>query len=175
MFAEDKAANDHAKPDGKEAAAGAKETGGDLPEWVYIENKISTLDSQVKSKKASIEKLVEEKNNLKSTDPKVKEIIKQIVSIHKEVSKDIEEYEKQKALLRYRYPEKGAAAKRKYQQIELKSVDEIEQDQTVDGRLSKAVKKMRQQYGNDESVEEQKKKIKKEKISEAESVIIIQK
>jgi hypothetical protein len=151
------------------------EKSGDLPEWVFIENRLTTLESQIKSKKANIEKLIEEKDHLKSTDPKVKTLIKEIISLHKEVSKDIEEYEKQKTILKYRFPEKGAAAKRKYQKIELKSIDEIEAYQGVDGKLTKSVKKMRSQYGASETEEEKTKKLKKKKLDEPEGAIVIQK
>lgn len=139
-------ANEEGGHGGSEGGGHGEPPAGNLPEWVYIENRLAALESSIKSKQTTLEKLIEEKNHLDPSSHKVKEVIKEIVSINKDINSDIEDYEKQKTILRYRFPERGADAKRKYKQIESKSVEELEADQGIDSRLTKAMKKMRTQY-----------------------------
>jgi hypothetical protein len=122
-----------------------------------LQSKVQALQAKVKSKEESINKLIEEKNRTKDPD-KVAEIIKQMVSEHKEMSKMIEEYEQNRSLLRYRYPEKGFSGGRSYERMEVKPLDQMENQMSVEAKLNRNLKTLRSQYGEPVEAQNQKKK-----------------
>ncbi len=136
---------------GHEAAAAPKAT---LPPWVEVESRISALEAKVKTKENNITKLIEEKNHLDTKSPKMREVIEEISKEHKEMRKAAEDLEKEKTILRYRYPERSANPKRKYEKVEVKSVQEMEANMGLDGRLQRTLNRTRQQYGADPAKKE---------------------
>ncbi len=130
---------------GAEAKAEKVEKGNPTP-WLEIESKIQELSGKIKSKQTNISHLFEEKNHLSNKSPQVKEIIQEIVKEHNEMRTLIEQYDKQINMLKYRFPERNAKSARKYDRIEIKSVDEMEQAIGVDSKLSRNIRKMRSQY-----------------------------
>lgn len=167
------------KEEGGQAAEPVKES---VKPWVPIEAKIQELSSRIRSKKESLEKLLEEKNHLPANSPHVKETLKQILKEHAELKQAAEDYQKNVNQLNYRFPERNAKAKRSYDRIEVKSIDEMEQAMGVDGKLSRNVKKMRSQYHGDKQTEDthnekslEPKKENKPKSIEDDSAIIINK
>ena len=138
------------KAEGKETAKeGGKEGESALAPWVDVENKIQELSAKVKSKESNIEKLLEEKNHLDNDSPELKTAMKEVLKEHAEMRKLAEEYDRNVSLLKYRFPERNAKAGRKYDRIEVKSVDEIEQAMSVDGKLNRNMKRMRSQFKPD--------------------------
>lgn len=107
--------------------------------------KVSALETKVHSAEAEIEKLIEEKQHTK--DPKrAQEIIAQMVKLHHEMEKNAKEYDQQRSLLKYRYPEKAGAEKREYERLEVKSLDEMEDAMSLSSSVNKTLKKVRRQY-----------------------------
>lgn len=80
--------------------------------------------------------------------PNVKPLIQEIVKEHKEMQKMIEDYDKKRSTLRYRYPERGLKIERIYKKIEAKSLADVEAAVGVDGKLNRNLHRMRSQYGS---------------------------
>jgi chromosome segregation ATPase len=137
----------------KAEGSGKKEEGGEKKEgaedsmpWLAIEAKIQELSAKIESKKESINKLLEEKEKLKDGSSELKEKIQQLVSEHKALEKMADDYASQINLLKYRYPERHAKRDRKYDRVEVKSIDEMEQALGVDGKLNRNMARMRNTY-----------------------------
>lgn len=160
----------------------AAEVKTSLPDWVPVETKIQELHSKIKSKEATVLKLIEDKNQLPNKSPKLKAIVDEIVKEHKELQNLIVDYKKNLNILKYRFPERNAKAERKYDRIEEKSLDEMELAIGIDGKLNRNLKKMRTQFQSEThkkatqqtaTIEAPVKKNKKEKsIDEADAVIL---
>ena len=163
-----------AEASGEGHEAGAKKV-EEAPGWLEIEAQISSLEAKVQSKTRAIESLIEEKNHLKAGDSSLSEVVKQLGQEDRERRKLAEELEKQKTILAFRFPERGAAKNRKYQKVEIKSISEIEANMGVDGRLNRSVKRMRSQYGAEEPRQKSGKQTEKPKSPEPEGTIILQK
>ena len=114
--------------------------------WIEIENKIVELSSKVKSKESNITKLLEEKDHLPANSPEIKTLLNSIVKEHAEMRTLAEEYQRNLSILKYRFPERNAKAERKYERIEVKSIEEMEQAVGVDGKLNRNLKRMRAQF-----------------------------
>lgn len=110
-----------------------------------IQARVAALEAKVRSGETEIGKLIAEKQH--TNDPeKVSEIIRQMISVHKEIERNAKEYDQQRALLRYRYPDKGITEKREYERIEVKSLEEMEHQLSLSSSLERTLKKVRSQY-----------------------------
>jgi len=119
-----------------------------LAPWVEIESKIQEYSARIKSKQESLQKLLEEKNHLPNNSPQLRENLSEMLKEHAELKHLVEEYEKNVNLLYYRYPERHVKSTRKYDHIEVHSIDEMEKAMGVDGKLSRNLKVMKTQYKN---------------------------
>lgn len=147
VLAQEKA--DSGKEESKTEKAEPKEAGNlrsSLAPWVELENKVQELNSKIKSKQNNINTLIEEKNHLANNSSELKNHIKQIVKEHKELQKLVDDYEKNKNILKYRFPERNAKDNRKYDRIVVQSIEEMEQALGVDGKLNRNLKRMRTHF-----------------------------
>jgi hypothetical protein len=69
-----------------------------------------------------------------------------MVSEHKTLQKNIEDYDQARSYLQYRFPEKGLKGERQYERIELKSLVEMESEMGLDSRIKRTLRKVRNQY-----------------------------
>jgi hypothetical protein len=83
---------------------------------------------------------------LSENSPRLKPLADELVQAHKELMKLNEQFEQQRNILKYRYPERAAQG-RMTDKVEVKSLREMETELTLDQRLERNVKKMRSQYG----------------------------
>lgn len=120
-----------------------------LNEANELQAKVQALQAKVKSKEESIHKLIEEKEETKDPD-KVKEIISQMVSEHKELTSLAHEYEQQRSLLRYRYPEKSFKGARTYERLEVKPLEQMENQMSIEAKLKRNMKTVHSQFGEAE-------------------------
>lgn len=133
------------KKEGDAPAAPVQERRTTEASYNEVLAKVSALEAKVHSAEAEIEKLIEEKQHTK--DPKrAQEIITQMVTLHHEMKKNVKEYDQQRSLLKYRYPEKSGAEKREYERLEVKSLDEMEDAMSLSSSVNKTLKKVRRQY-----------------------------
>ena len=136
----------------KGAKKGATQVGGKsgesgLPPWFHTEAKLSELFARTRYKEEDLNKLIEQKNNLKEGDPKTKFLVDQITAEHKALQNLINEYNKNLSELKYRFPERGMKADRSYKKKDLKSIESMEKAVGIDAKLSQSLNKARGQFG----------------------------
>jgi chromosome segregation ATPase len=122
--------------------------GGDQSAWVDIENRIAELSAKIKTKSGNLQGLIKQKQALDEDAPLVKELLKSIVKEHQELEATIEEYEKQKSVLKYRFPERGSQTDRRYKKVEATSLQELERVVGIDGKLNRNLGTMKSHYGS---------------------------
>lgn len=134
----------------KEGVVAEKEIKSDEESFTVVQARVLGLEAKVRSAEDGIKKLIEEKQ--RTQDPeKLNEIIRNMITLHKELENHAKEYDQQKALLNYRYPEKGQSEKRKYQRHEVKSIEEMEGQMSLSKSLQKTMSKVRIQYEMNEA------------------------
>lgn len=134
--------------------------------YAAVAAKVQALEAKVQSAEEELKKLIEEKQHTK--DPaKLNEIVKQMLTLHKQLKENAKEYDQQRALLRYRYPEKGLTEKREYERVEVKSLEEMESQMSLSSSVKKTMKKVRTQYQTPEEVKAHDDKEAKKKANSA--------
>lgn len=139
------------KKEGEGKAEEKKEVKSAEESYAAVAAKVSALEAKVHSGEEELKKLIEEKQHTK--DPtNLNEVVKQMLTIHKQLQKDAKEYDQQRALLRYRYPEKGLTEKREYERMEVKSLEDMESQMSLSSSVKRTMKKVRNQYQTPEEV-----------------------
>ena len=131
-----------------DVSAQSSQIGGDIPAWVEIENKIAELSAKIKTKSGNLQGLIKQKQSLENDTPQVKELLKEIAKEHKELEITINEYERQKNVLKYRFPERGSQADRRYKKVESASLQELERVVGIDGKLNRNLDTMKTHFGD---------------------------
>lgn len=150
------------------AAAGEAES-DKMPGWVSIQNELSMISAKTNAVKGNIRKLLEEKRELPENSHKLKELIDELVKQHRDLKKLSVEYEQQRSILRYRYPER--AVRSGFQEkIEVKSLEEMESELNLDERLNRNLNKVRSQYQSKPKRTDSKKHTKP--IEDSDSIIL---
>ncbi len=114
-------------------------------EVLDLQARLMGLKTKITAKKDNLKKLVAEKQGLKD-EKKSLEIFNEMKTEYKEMQISIKDYDEQIALLNYRYPEKGLNKERKYERIEIKSLDEMEKEFSLQGKIKKTMARVRQQF-----------------------------
>ncbi|AHZ85906.1 hypothetical protein Bb109J_c0247 [Bdellovibrio bacteriovorus] len=116
-----------------------------------VQARVAALEAKIRAGETEIQKLILEKQHTK--DPaKVNEILQHMMTLHKDLAKNLKDYDKERTLLKYRYPEKGLADKREYERIDLKSIEEMENQMSLGSSVKRTLKKVRTQYEAPEDV-----------------------
>lgn len=153
------------------AAAETKEIKSTEESFAVVQARVAALEAKVRSGEAELQKLIQEKQNTKDAE-KTNEIIKQMITLHKELENNLREYDQQRALLKYRYPEKGQMEKREYERIELKSIEDMETQMSLSNSVKRTLRKVRMQYGGaHKNAETEKETKKKEESKPAPSIV----
>lgn len=130
----------------EEAPAASAEEGKGLPEWVDLQQKLLVLKSKISASEKTVKDLIAAKS--KEKDPqKSRELVGSLQLEYQTLRNQIEEYEKVRGLLKYRFPEKGMKDSRKYERIETRSLEQMEIEVGLQGKIRSAVGRVRQQYG----------------------------
>ncbi|MGE5085007.1 MAG: hypothetical protein ACM3MG_01805 [Bacillota bacterium] len=134
--------------------------------YAVVAAKVQGLEAKVQSAEEELKKLIEEKQH--TTDPaKLNEIVKQMLTLHKQLKDNAKEYDQQRALLRYRYPEKGLTEKREYERVEVKSLEEMESQMSLSSSVKRTMKKVRMQYQTPEEAKAHEDKESQKKVKSA--------
>lgn len=142
---------------GGEAKAEKKEVKSAEDSYSVVSSRVQALEAKIHSGQDEIEKLIQEKHH--TTNPqRLNEIIRQMMTLHTEVQKNTREYDQQRSLLKYRYPEKSIADKREYERIEVKSLEDMESEMSLGNSVNRTLKKVRRQYGTSENEMAEKKR-----------------
>lgn len=131
-------------------------------DWNVVQARVSGLETKVKAGQEEINKLILEKNQTKDS-ARSQEIIEQLVQLHKQLKENVKEYDQQRALLKYRYPERGLKDERVYERIDVKSLPEMESQMNLSHMVTRTMNKVRSQY---ETPEERKARLEKKENSE---------
>lgn len=115
-------------------------------EWMDVVSSLSTLKAKIKSKEDTIKEIIHHKNSAK-TKAEAEALVGELLREHKELTKLLEDYNQSAQLLKYRYPDVGITEKRKYQKMDLKTIDEYEDSQTIEGQIKRTVSKVKTHYG----------------------------
>lgn len=134
-----------APKEGAKAEAPPKEIKSSEDSYAVVQARVQALEAKVRSAETEIQKLITEKQQTKDS-ARVAEIINQMKTLHKDLNTNVKEYDQQRALLKYRYPEKGQTEKREYERIEVKSIEEMETQMSLANSVKKTLQKVRIQY-----------------------------
>lgn len=113
--------------------------------YATVAARVQALEAKVKSSEADIQKLLQEKASAKPE--RVGEITIEVQHLHSKMQEQIREYDQQRSLLKYRYPDKGRTDKRVYERIDLKSVKQMEEEVGLSSALRHSMQKVREHYG----------------------------
>lgn len=116
-----------------------------MPEYTKKTSKLKTLETKIAEAKKNILKLIEEKNHAKVEKTK-NEKIEEIKTIHKDMNKDLAEYNKLHQEVEYKFPEKGANLRENFALKKEQSIEEIERESSLDDKLTEIKKTMDKKY-----------------------------
>lgn len=115
-------------------------------EWMDVVSSLSALKTKIRSKEDTIKEIIHHKHSAKNK-AHAESLVSELLREHKELTKLLEEYNESAQLLKYRYPDVGITEKRKYEKLEIKSLSDYEESQTMESQLKKTVSKVKTHYG----------------------------
>lgn len=148
-------------PAGGKEAEGKKEPKKTEEEWPKVQAEVAALQAKIKQSEDTIKKLSEDKAKAPTETQKV-EITKQMMTEHKALRDLAKEYEIKRNYFLYRFPERGSKEARKYQRIEVKPLEDMENQHSIESRVNQVMKTVRKQYGADEASKQKKESSKKD-------------
>lgn len=105
--------------------------------WAEHSGHLVALAKQIESIENDIHATIEEKH--KTEDAKqLKEMIDTIAAKHKSLTGVAKDYEEELNLVRFKFPERAEKLDRKYVHYHVKSIQEMEKETGLDGRLDHA-------------------------------------
>lgn len=114
-------------------------------EFFQKTSKLKTLDTRMVDSKKTIVKLIEEKNETQDENHR-KALIEEIKAAHKNMLKDLAEYNKLWLEVEYKYPEKGMDLREKFVIKKEQTIEEIEREGNVDQQLTEVKRNMDKKY-----------------------------
>lgn len=157
-------ANEHgeAPPAGGHGGAAAPAekpySGNQNDEWLKVQTQLITVKGKVETQKVLVEGLIAQKahsgghSSAAETETLQKE--------HENLMKLIEEFNALNTNFQNRFPEKGAAPGRVYKRINPDSLEVLEKNMTLEGRLKRLSSKIKKQYTPDEDLKNETVKVK---------------
>lgn len=146
----------------------AEYSGKQTQEWSEVQTKLAALKGKVDSQDSVVKALIVEKSTL-TGDNQIQKI-DQLKKEHQKWQVMVEEYNKLNSEYETRFPEKGLKENRVYRRIDPKSIERIENDMTLEGRLARLQKKVFKQYPKT-SKQIELEKAQKQKIEDAKRVM----
>lgn len=112
-------------------------------EYLDLSSSIEQLNAKIRSKNEDLKKLLLEKDQIK--DPtEFKEIVKKIQTAYSEIKEVIENVEKKKAVLKYRFPERSFV--KKNESAEIKGLEEVSVEAAIEKRVRELLEIVEDQY-----------------------------
>ncbi|NJL25829.1 MAG: hypothetical protein HC902_12075 [Calothrix sp. SM1_5_4] len=111
----------------------------DQKEYAEKTSKLTSLTNRIAEADKKFKELVHEKAETHSVTRK-QELIKEMVEINKQRNKDVDDYNRLKAELTYRYPSEGESLNRRYQTQNKRSLEEMEGVVGLDEMLTRVKK-----------------------------------
>jgi hypothetical protein len=117
----------------------------DQGEWFSLQAKLQVLKSKIKSKTDIVRKLINDKA-VTTDEKKAVAIVNELKTEYRDLQLVIREYEEQRSLMNYRFPEKGRSEKRTYERVEIKPLEQMETEFSLEGKVRKTVTRLRHTY-----------------------------
>lgn len=134
--------------------APAAPAAGSVAPWAEVQSRMLGYKGQRNQLLATMKKLKEEQAHLPLGSQAMKQKSTEIVKAYKEYKDATEEYNRLLVILKYRYPERLAKEALQVNHAEeVPSLEQLEADLDLDGRLNRGLNKARQQYGSSSSQE----------------------
>lgn len=121
--------------------------------WQQHEQRLSAYRSKLNGLEKEVKELIEHRQHAKKSD-EIQGIITQLVAKHKELQTMAKDQREELLHVRFKHPEKGDLAERKYQRYFVKSLEDMESEVGLDGKLDQAKRKMQTQYGIEQSTKD---------------------
>lgn len=104
--------------------------------WSLHAFRQGTQLAQIRALEKGIQDLIESKR--KTTDPaRLAIIANDLVARHKELTEAIRSYDKEALHVRFKHPDRSDAGDRKYVRVRIRSLEEMENEFGLDGRLNR--------------------------------------
>ena len=136
------------KPPGKSDAAKIDATknysGKQNEEWLIVQNQLTTFKTRVENQKKLVEHLIIEKETVKGTEQTA--VIEELKKAHLELIRLIGQYNETSTTFETKFPEKGGSFGRVYKRIDPASIDSLENKMTLEGRLQKLDRVIKNKY-----------------------------
>ncbi len=114
--------------------------------WLAAENILSGLRTKVSGLEIALKALIDSRKKVSKSDVAV-QIDKQVYDTYAELKKANEELRKQQSIFNYRFPERTAKeGERSYEIQETPTLEKIEEQVGIDGKLKRNLRKLRSQY-----------------------------
>lgn len=107
--------------------------------------KLNSAKEQTSKLRKEIKELIDKKNKTKKESVK-KKIINDIVGLHEELKKQIQNYNEQHRIIKYTFPRKGDRSKKSYLPLRVDTLEEIEQGVGLEADLTRVRKKVENKY-----------------------------
>jgi len=121
-------------------------------EWGRHEVNLKGYATRINSAQEEIQVLVVKKNQ--NRDPKVRdELLLEIIKKNNDLKRIYKEFKTEKEHVRFEHPEQGDQAERKYRHVKMKSLEDLENEQGLDGQLSRVKRKIETQYTTPEKAQ----------------------
>lgn len=115
-------------------------------EFMEVQSQVAALQAKVKAQSEMVINLIQHKSHEKNP-AKIAEINKELAHAYKELTETNKQYDQKRALFLYRFPEKGLkTADRRYQRIEVKSLQDMEKQVTLDSKIKVSLEKAKKKY-----------------------------
>ena len=105
-------------------------------DWSGHEQKLLVLNTKIAALENELHEMIERKDSV--DDPAgLKELLQDMVKKHKELQETARDREAELVHMRFQHPEKGDLNKREYSRYQVKSLEQMEEDQDLDGKLTR--------------------------------------
>jgi DNA-binding MarR family transcriptional regulator len=104
--------------------------------WQNHVNKATALSRQIDANETEIRKLIEEKQHTKDPEA-LRGILHELTEKHKELAEQVKKYETERLHMRFKHPDRDLKEVRQYTRHKLKSLQELEDEAGLDGRLDR--------------------------------------
>ncbi len=119
--------------------------------WIKFQADVVAAKTKLDAEQAIVTELLVSKKNNKGRIGK--DQVDQLNEHHKKLQEMIKNYNEKLNALEVKYPEKGQALGRQYSRKKEQSLDQMESSLTLDGRIRKINKKIKAQFGAEDSSE----------------------
>lgn len=142
------------------ATTEAEYSGKQSQAWSEVQTKLTTMKGKLEAQDAVVKALIAEKAHL--TGEALMQKMEQVKKEHQKYQNMANDYNKLNSEYETKFPEKGLKENRVYKRVDPKSIERIEKDMSLDGRMQNIHSKvLKQYYRSAQKIEAEKSKKKK--------------